>query len=142
MADLDDELLQAYRDALYRVNGELDFKVDQYSDQLQQLHAQHEAQHSHFITAFNPESKRLPAEENAARHARLGEKLKALGVKKMPAAGLDPEGEWPPEPGYLVLNMKDEDVVAFGREYQQNAVVRIGADGIARLVVIAPVKER
>lgn len=67
--------------------------------------------------------------------------MRSPDAYKLPAAGLDPDGQWPPEPGYLVMDMEDRDVATFGRKYRQNAVVRVGADGIARLVVIAPVKE-
>jgi len=136
MAEMNHELLQAYVDALYRVEGTSDFKVGEYSEELARLHAAHEARHSHFITAFNPASKRLSAEENAARHAELGQKLDAMKAVHLAAAGLDPEGQWPPEPGYLVFDMADDDVLALGREYEQNAVVAIGADAVPRLVVL------
>lgn len=138
MPEIDQKLLQAYSQALYRVEGELDFKIGEYSAKLERLHSRHHARHSHFITAFNPESKRLPADENALRHSQLGEKLAALGVRRLPAAGLDPDGHWPPEPGYLVFDMLPKDVLTLGRAYEQNAVVAIGPDAIPALIVIAP----
>lgn len=138
MPDIDEKLQQAYLDALYRVEGEFDFRIGEYSLKLRDLHAGHHAHHSHFITAFNPESKRLPAEENAARHAELGQRLDTLGAKKLAAAGLDPDGQWPPEPGYLVFDLPHENVLTLARAYRQNAVVGIGHDAIARLIFIAP----
>lgn len=138
MPEIDKELLQAYSKALYRVEGKLDFRIGEHSVELQRLHARHHARHSHFITAFNPESKRLPAEENALRHSQLGEKLNALGVRRLPSAGLDPDGHWPPEPGYLVFDMAHEDVLTLGRAYEQNAVVAIGPDAVPALIVITP----
>ena len=137
MPEIDKKLQQAYLDALYRVEGKIDFRIGEYSTELHRLHAVHQAHHSHFITAFNPESKRLPAEENAARHAELGRRLDALGANKLAAAGLDPDGQWPPEPGYFVFDLPHEDVLALGRTYQQNAVVAIGPDAIPRLMLIA-----
>src|SRR5690606_24133879 len=136
MAQMDEDLLQAYADALYRVQGAGEFKIGQYSQQLAQLHGQHRATHSHFITAFNPKSKRLPAAENAARHAELGSKLAALGAQTVAAAGLDPDGQWPPEPGYLVFDLADDQIITLGLAYEQNAVVRIGADAVPRLLLI------
>lgn len=137
MEKISQKLLQAYEDALYRVDGSVDFRVGEPNDALRELHETHNAKHSHFVTAFNPASKRLPAEENAARHAELDERLDEMGARKLAAAGLDPEGQWPPEPGYLVFDMTHDDVVLLGRAYGQNAVVSIGADGIASLVLIS-----
>lgn len=133
---MNQHLLQAYANALYRIGGTLDFRIGEHNKQLEKLHAAHGAAHSHFITAFNPASRRLPAEENAARHAELGEKLDTFGVKKVAAAGLDPTGRWPPEPGYLVFDLALDAVLSLGRRYGQNAVVSIGTDAVPRLILV------
>lgn len=133
---MNQDLLQAYANALYRIDGILDFRIGEHNKQLEQLHAARGAAHSHFITAFNPASRRLPAEENAARHDELGKRLDALGVAKVAAAGLDPSGQWPPEPGYLVFDLALDVVLSLGRRYGQNAVVSIGTDAVPRLVLV------
>jgi len=137
MKELDSDLLQAYRDAIYRVDGKFDFKIDEYSAELENLHQSRGATHSHFITAFNPASQRRPAEENAWRHQELGTKLDELSCERLPAAGLDPEGHWPPEPGYLVFNLDAETALQLGAAYGQNAVVAIGRDAVPRLALIS-----
>lgn len=130
------ELWQAYVDAIYRVDGKMDFRIGKYSPALARLHEAHGARHSDFITAFNPASKRLSAAENVARHTELGEQLEALGANRLPAAGVDPNGEWPPEPGYLVFDLAHEQILALGRAWGQNATVHIDTDAIPRLVRI------
>lgn len=137
MQKVDEPLLRAYQDARYRVEDATEFRVGECCADLAALHAEHGARHSHFITAFNPESRRLSADENVARHAALGERIDVLGARRLAAAGLDPGGQWPPEPGYLVFDLADDVALALGRDFDQNAIVRIGADAVPRLVVIA-----
>lgn len=136
MTNIDEKLLKAYADALYRIESELDFKVGTYSAGLRALHDAHGARHSHFITAFNPRSQRLTDAQNAARHAELGRRLDELGAKRLAAAGLDPQGGWPLEPGYLVFDLSPETALELGRAYGQNALVGIGPDAIPRLILI------
>jgi len=138
MPDIEPELLRAYMNALYRIEGATDFRIGEYSPELAQFHIACNATHSDFLTAFNPASKRLPAEENARRHTELGTRLDSLNARKVAAAGLDPAGHWPPEPGYLVFDLPVGDVIALGRAYGQNAIVRIGTDAVPRLIWIAP----
>src|SRR5690606_30858786 len=97
MASVGEDLLRAYQDALYRVEDATECRVGEHCEALARLHAEHGATHSHFITAFNPESKRLSADANVARHAALAREIDALGARRMAAAGLDPDGQWPPE---------------------------------------------
>ena len=137
MKEFNSDLLQAYKDAVYRVDGKFDFKIDEYCAELDNLHNTRGVAHSHFITAFNPASQRRPAEENAARHQELGARLDELSVERLPAAGLDPNGECPLEPGYLVFDLDAGSALALGADYGQNAIIAIGSDAVPRLVLVS-----
>lgn len=81
-----------------------------------------------FVTAFNPKSSALCEQENRARHENLLREVAALGWRSIEARGLDPAGEWPEEPGLLILDRGLEDLVALARRFEQNAVLH-GAPG-------------
>lgn len=89
-----------------------------------------------FITACNPSSAALCDSENRARHEDLARALRDRGWRHLPARGLDPGGNWPEEPGFLVLDRPLSELATLGRELGQAALLHGRAGEPPRLVVI------
>lgn len=88
------------------------------------------------LTAYNPASEIRTADTNARADARLGDVLAAWGVPPIRSIALDPDGgeEWT-EPGFAVRGLPRVVVVELAETFGQNAIVWIGGDAVARLVV-------
>lgn len=89
-----------------------------------------------FISACNPFSQPLSADENAALHRQLGSELQAGGLPHWEGIGQHPGNGWPGEPSYLVLNLGCDEACSLGRRLQQNAIVWVGADAVPDLLVL------
>jgi hypothetical protein len=73
------------------------------------------------VTAWNPDSIRLGADENAARHRALAAELDDLDIPWWPATGRDP-GQRYAEQGAAVVGLSEADGVRIGRSHGQAAV--------------------
>lgn len=81
-----------------------------------------------FITAYNPYSEVLSAEENQSRHRRLLETIRDRNLVSFESHGVDDDGTWPSERGLFVAGLSRDEAVELGRELDQNAIV-VGARG-------------
>jgi len=73
------------------------------------------------VTAWNPDSVRLAADVNAARHRLLTRELATRGLTWWPATGRDPVAGHAEE-GVAVLGLAEDDAVELGRRHGQAAV--------------------
>lgn len=132
------ELVEAYRRTEYRVaDGSFAFamRVDEPSDSLRTCHSAHGVDCSAFVTACNPRSVPTPEGENAAAMMRLERELEARGYFVLQGRGVDPTGEWPGEPSFLVLGLAETDALDLARRYDQHAILWAGEDATPRLVL-------
>ena len=90
------------------------------------------------MTAVNPGSRRLSEAENELRLERLEGRLLALGHRFVPGVALDPDGTWPAEPSFLVLEVDEAVLSGVAGEFGQAAFVAGETGGPARLVWVAP----
>jgi len=74
------------------------------------------------ITAYNPQSKLLPKEENLRRHRQLEREIQTLGLAYTQSLSTSPEGTWAEE-GFAVFAIGLEEALALGRKFEQQAVV-------------------
>jgi len=90
-----------------------------------------------YVSACNPRSQPVAATDNAARHARLLTRVRALGLTACSGRGRADDGDWVEE-SLLILGLDEPAAVALGAAFGQNAVVvgRLGES--ARLVWCAP----
>ena len=88
------------------------------------------------MTAWNPFSRPLDAEDNAARHAELVDALVARGLAFEPGIGRHPTNGWPGEDSVLVYGLPLDEARALGERFGQNAIVWSGADAVPRLVLL------
>lgn len=75
----------------------------------------------HVITAFNPGGIAVPDAANTFAHERLAARLQKMGKTCLAAAGGDVE--WTHvEQGFAVIAMTDEEALALGRDFGQEAI--------------------
>lgn len=82
-------LAQAYQTAIYRVAG-VAFTLSEQPTQEVLFAGQRFA----IITAYNPQSKLLPKEENLRRHRHLEREIQTLGLAYTLSLSTSPEGTW------------------------------------------------
>lgn len=88
------------------------------------------------ITAWNPYSEETSLVRNQANQQRLLQLLTDAGASVLPASGEAADASWDPEPGFLVLGLPREKAIALGREFHQNAVLAVSADGLVNLLLL------
>lgn len=130
--------IQAYLQAEYRIHAEPPFslRVGRQSEALQALYTKTGTASAAFITPYNPLGHLLSKHENQLRLAELQNSLEAQGRLFLPAEGLDPQGEWPPEKGVLMLGIAPEQAQEVGRKFRQNAVLCCNGEGFVRLALL------
>lgn len=134
------ELIAAYRSARYRVStpeGDVLLRVDAINPCVAALLAQADAPWAVFVTAHQPFSRAVSADENAARQAELLAWAIARGMAWLPGEGGPPgdapSNTWPPEPS-LLLFIEDEAIAdTLMLTFEQNAVVLCDAHGFCTL---------
>lgn len=133
-----------YRNALYWV-GEAAFPASQAGDRwllrvgqrqplLLQAYAQHEVRCATYLTACNPHGRLLDAAENGHRMQSLREALRQKGWQWAEGFGQDPQDQWPGEASVLVWGMDRPMALAWGTQWQQNAVLFCGVDAVPELL--------
>jgi Protein of unknown function (DUF3293) len=76
-----------------------------------------------FVTACNPGSVRLSDEENSRRMAELEGVVRNRGWCYYRGHGVGRDGQWPPEPSFLIVGISEADAVELARRFGQNAIV-------------------
>lgn len=131
------ELEAAFRATAYRVEtpaGRFDLRVAQtlpaaFASWL-------EAQNVSFwgvVTAYNPASRRLPDDVNRQASVALFKAASVAGWRAFPACNLADAGDWPPEPGWLLLGGDEAGLCALARGFSQTAVLCAAAGEAPRL---------
>lgn len=112
-----------YTAAHYRVFADPPFmlRVGERSVELDVLLTSHATDTWAFITACNPGSRLLPADENAERMTQLRAVVKRFTT--YPGEGVDPTGEWPGEPSVLVVGIDRGEAVEVAKVFGQNAIL-------------------
>jgi hypothetical protein len=96
-----------------------------------------DARIAYYLTACNPRSTSLPAEENEMRLATLRREIEAIGVPFVEGVGHIPGESWR-EKCLFVRGIGENEVTAIVRRYEQNSIVVARADGVSALRVYRP----
>lgn len=123
---MEEARLEAYRRTRFVVDtptGRLCLRVGRRCVELDDLLAGHSVTTWAYVTAFNPGSRLLPAEENSVRQHELERSVAGLGLASYPGEGIADDSRWPPEPSLLVLGIRRNDAVRLGRQFGQLALV-------------------
>ncbi|CAJ0791370.1 hypothetical protein LMG18090_02691 [Ralstonia mannitolilytica] len=134
------ELIAAYQRARYRVRGpqgDVLLRLDAASPCVAGLLAQADAPWAVFVTAHQPFSRPVSAEQNAARQAELLAWVIARGMAWLPGEGGPPDDvpahAWAPEPSLLLFIDNPAVADTLMLTFEQNAVVLCDAQGFCTL---------
>ena len=136
--NLDASIIAAYRETEYRVLAEPPFvlTVGMANLELIRLYQAHKVACAAFVTAFNPFSQELTADENHRRQAELAKELTRLGLEFVEGVGQHPGGNWPGEASFLVFGLALEAAKSLGQSLEQNAIIWCGADCVPDLILL------
>ena len=137
-SNIDPETVRAYLETEYRVGGEypMTLVVGSVSKQLLAVYNQAGISSCAFLTACNPYSIALGAEENAMRQKKLALLLAVHGYRYAEGVGQHPTNGWPGEPSYLIWGIPRWHACAIAEEFQQNALIWAGAEGRPELILL------
>lgn len=122
--EISDELVRAYEAADYVVEthqGDAKIRIGARLDEGSPL--QVNGRHLAIITAWNPYSRTLEERENQLRQVALVAAVEARNRDWLPARGVDPSGQWPPEASVAVFNATNAELDDWMEAFGQNAVV-------------------
>jgi sugar phosphate isomerase/epimerase len=120
------ELESLYQRANYVVLNPTDrivIRIGEVSAELDELLLRRGAKSWAFVSAHNPYSRPLSADENNARHEALKDRLNSAGLVFFEGYGESPTGDWEPETSLLILNIDRDAAISLGLELEQNAIV-------------------
>ena len=96
-----------------------------------------DARIAYYLTACNPRSTSLTADENEMRLATLRTELDARGVAYLEGVGHIPGESWR-EKCLFVRGLGDDEVADLVARYDQNSIVIARTDGVSTLRVYRP----
>ncbi len=121
---LDQRLVLAYLRTTYRVlMPRFELRVGQHNAGFDLWLAEQQMHEFIFLTAWNPGSKPLPADENERRNRALEKELHRFAKQILPGVGIGDDKNYPPEAGFFALGISSAEAVALGRAFDQNALV-------------------
>ena len=132
-------LLEAYKATCYEIlNPKIEIFIGQENEELQTFLKENEIKSWCFITAWNPYSRALSKDENEELNSQLKNDLKPYKIYS--AQGKDSIGNWPPELSFFVANIDENDAIALGKKYQQNAFVYGILNEKVKLITLVPIE--
>lgn len=133
----------AYRQTEYQVvlpSGTLSLQIGHYDEEAERrLRSETSLRTEWFIiTPCNPRSERAREELNLFYFNQLRYALEANSGDWFKALNRDPSGQWPDEPGFLVVNADRVWIMDLGRRFHQNAIVGAKLGEAPRLIWLDP----
>ena len=133
------ELDAAFRATSYRVflpSGVVELRIDQPSEALKAWLAGSGNSMFAIITAHNPESQQIDAAKNAERQSQLECELLEGNYEPYACENHPDDADAPFEESCFVPDIMLEDARALAEDFEQNAIVYGGVDGIPHLIWI------
>lgn len=131
------QLIEAYENALYEVQGGPVLRIGERNAALERLLDVHRVTTAAFVTAANPRGRERSRAENDAAMAALES---GLAWPSLPGEGRDPAGRWGAEPSVLLLGTTRAEALALGRRLEQNAVVFCERGAAPELLLVRPMR--
>lgn len=137
MACIDADLRAAFKKTQFIAKlpaGELTITIGATDADLTVLMDSHSVSTAAYITAWNPYSQPTSADVNRNANLSLERLLQQSGLPFWPCDGKDPAGQWPAEPGFLVLGADRRWLRKLGRKFRQHALVIARRNGKPKLL--------
>lgn len=132
--DIDKRLRQAYETSHYLVDKpSLSIRIGELHPELDGHLSKTEFTHWSYLTAWNPGSRRLSQEENAARQDALLQIVGALDLPYAEGRSTHPTNDWPDEESVLIIGIELAQARALARDFGQLAFVTGSIGEAARL---------
>ncbi len=123
-SNIDQQLLDAYQNTIYQIRSLcLQIRIGERNETLEKILKRHSVDSWAFISAWNPGSKQLPEQENAARHRQLVKVVTTKQWKYWEGSGIGADTSWQPELSLLILGVSKVVALEIGRQFEQNAIV-------------------
>jgi len=133
--NLDQQLREAYLATTYEVKQlGLFIKIGEPNWHLEEFLVDNNVFTWAFISAYNPYSKALSLVENEKRHAQFITELKKKDLVFTEGYGVPANSDWEAEKSLLILDVLKEEAIAFGKRWEQHALVWGRLGGVAELV--------
>jgi hypothetical protein len=131
--------VRAYLATNYRLghtSQDIVLTIGQGSERLAALFADKGVHCGAFLTAYNPHGTVQPDAVNDQVHAELGGKLHTLGLQVIEGSGSEVGSDWPTEKRYFAMGLGLGKAKAIGTHFEQDAIVWVGADAVAQLILL------
>lgn len=131
--------VQAYLATDYRLghtDQDIVLPVGKHSERLAALFADKGVDCGAFLTAYNPRGTIQPDAANDQAHAQLAAMLQAQGLHAIEGSGSEEGTDWPSEKSYFALGMALDAAKAIGTHFDQDAIVWVGPDAVAQLILL------
>ena len=106
------------------------------SDRLAALFATEGVNCGAFLTGYNPQGTRKSDKANDQAHVQLAARLQELGLHGIEGSGSEKGTKWPAEKSYFALGLALESAKAIGIQFNQDAIVWVGADAAPQLILL------
>lgn len=103
-------------------NIELGFRINEPNQQIDELLTKHQRSTACFITASNPNGRRIDEKENEARMKEIETLIQEKHLPYYFGQGEDPKGAWI-EKSLLVVGLELGEADQLARHFEQNAIV-------------------
>ncbi|MEE3232952.1 MAG: DUF3293 domain-containing protein [Candidatus Latescibacterota bacterium] len=98
-------------------------KIDQNSYELEELLKKHKELNWTYITAYNPQSKKLNKPQNINRHRNLVAYCTERDYVFYAGEGTDTKKEWDPEISLLIIGIDMVTAKKLGKHFEQKAIL-------------------
>jgi Protein of unknown function (DUF3293) len=131
--------IRAYNATSYRIghtDQDIVLTIGQPSSRLASLFKVNGVDCAAFFTAYNPRGTQQSDDANNQAHVRLALQLGHFGVQSIEGSGSEDGSKWPAERSYFALGLDLEAAKSIGTQFDQDAIVWVGADAIPQLVLL------
>jgi len=137
----DKSLEEAYKATRYEVSlpeGTATIRIGRVCKKLEETCIRHSVKSWAFITAYNPLSRLLSDAENRHRQQVLESLLNVGKYQFYIGEGVGESNDWPSESSFLVLGIDQQKALAYGRVFDQYAIVYGDSGSVAQLLFCIP----
>ena len=137
MSEHGSRLEAAYLATTFRVessSGQIDIRVGHMHPKLDALLQELGATAWAYVTAWNPGSRPMRADQNALAQDELLRMVRDRGLTLFEGDGIPDRAGWAPERSVWIAGISRQEAVEFGRRFGQNAIVAGREGGVADLV--------
>ena len=131
--------IRAYNATSYRLghtDQDIVLTTGQPSPRLASLFKANGVECGAFLTAYNPRGTQQSDDANNQAHAQLALSLAHLDVQPIEGSGNEDGTDWPAERSYFALGLDLEAAKSIGTQFDQDAIVWVGADAVPQLTLL------